>query len=156
MVRWLLLGGLVLSVIFLLFRVSRRGRSDEDIPVGDEERSSVFSADLAREQLRNLFRRGQRGPRLRRLDLESEPSSVRESWRYLQVLAMRQEVGRKEAETPQDFAARLRAAWPGTGGSLNDLVQRYERSRYGEIESEGDATAARDDWADIYRRRREE
>ncbi|HEV2127797.1 MAG TPA: DUF4129 domain-containing protein [Thermomicrobiales bacterium] len=155
LVRWLLLGGLVVSVIFLLFRVSRRGQPEEDVPVGDEERSSVFSADLAKAQLRNLFRRGHRGSRLRRLDLESEPSSVRDTWRYLQVLALRQEVGRQETETPQDFVARLRAVWSGTGGSLNDLVQRYERSRYGDIESERDTTAAREDWADIYRRRRE-
>jgi hypothetical protein len=79
---------------------------------------------------------------------------VRDAWRYLQVLAVRQEVARREEETPQDFAARLRGVWPGTATSLNDLAARYERSRYGEIDSEPDFRAAVDDWADIYRRRR--
>ena len=80
---------------------------------------------------------------------------MRDAWRYLQVLAVRQEVGRREAETPQDFAERLRGSWPGTASSLNDLVVRYERSRYGEIDSERDYSAALDDWSDIYRRRSE-
>ncbi len=80
---------------------------------------------------------------------------MRDAWRYLQVLAVRQEVGRGEAETPQDFAARLRAVWPGTAASLNDLATRYERSRYGDVESERDDVAAADAWGDIYRRRRE-
>jgi Domain of unknown function (DUF4129) len=155
LVRWLLLSGVIAAAIVLLFRVVNRRRQAENDPVGEEERSSVFSADLAREQLRNLFRRGQRGPRLRRLDLESAPGSVRDAWRYLQVLAARQETGRREAETPSDFAARLRAVWPGTAGSLNDLARRYERSRYGEIESERDRAAAQEDWADIHRRRRD-
>jgi hypothetical protein len=89
------------------------------------------------------------------LNLEDAPANVRDAWRYLQVLAVRQDVARREQETPQDFAARLRGAWPGTGSSLNDLAARYERSRYGEIDSDRDLAAARDDWADIYRRRRE-
>jgi hypothetical protein len=155
LVRWGLLGALVLAVILVLFRITRRGVQDDADPVGDEERSSMFSTDLAKEQLRNLFRRGQRGGRLRRLDLDTMPGSVRDSWRYLQVLALRQDVGRREPETPQDFAARLRAAWPGTAGSLNDLAQRYERSRYGDIESDADRSAAQEDWGDIYRRRRD-
>ena len=155
LLRWGLLGIVVLAVILLLFRLANRrseGTADE---IGDEERSSVFSADLARNQLRNLFRRGGRGSRLPRLNLDSAPSSVRESWRYLQVLAVRQHVGRREAETPQDFAARLRAIWPGTAASLNDLVGRYERSRYGDLDSERDYAAAIDDWSDIYRRRKD-
>jgi len=155
LVRWGLLGLVVLFVVALLFRMTRRAPEGEADEVGDEERSSVFSADLARAQLRNLFRRGGRGSRLRRLNLDAAPGDVRETWKYLQVLAMRQEVGRHEAETPQDFAERLRAQWPGTAASLNDLARRYERSRYGEIESDRDYASALDDWADIYRRRSE-
>ena len=92
---------------------------------------------------------------MRHLNLDVAPEGVRESWRYLQVLAARQEVARGEAETPQDFAARLRAVWPGTAASLNDLVRRYERSRYGDIDSQRDDSAAVEDWSEIYRRRRE-
>ncbi|HYH11834.1 MAG TPA: DUF4129 domain-containing protein [Thermomicrobiales bacterium] len=155
LLRWGLLGMVVLCVVVLLFRMTRRAAESEADEVGDEERSSVFSADLAKSQLRNLFRRGGRGSRLRNLDFDVAPGNVRETWRYLQILANRQEVGRREAETPQDFAGRLRATWPGTAASLNDLARRYERSRYGEIDSERDYAAALDDWSDIYRRRRE-
>jgi hypothetical protein len=155
LVRWGALAVVVIAVVLLLFRLTRRPKDIDAEAVGEEERSSVFSTDLAREQLRNLFRRGRRGSRLPRLNLDQAPSSVRDAWRYLQVLALRQDVGRGEAETPQDFAARLRAVWPGTAGSLNDLAALYERSRYGDLESERDDTAAADDWRDIYRRRRE-
>lgn len=154
LLRWGALGVVVLAVILLLFRIANRRPETNADEVGDEERSSVFSTDLAKQQLRNLFRRGGRGSRLPRLDLDSAPSSVRESWRYLQVLAVRQEVGRRDAETPQDFASRLRAIWPGTAAALNDLTQRYERSRYGERESDRDHAAAIEDWSDIYRRRK--
>jgi hypothetical protein len=155
LLRWGLLGLVIVAVVVLLFRMARRSPESGGEEVGDEERTSVFSADLAKAQLRNLFRRGQRGPRMRHLDLSAAPGSVRDTWRYLQVLALRQEAGRREVETPQDFVTRLRASWPGTGASLNDLVTRYERSRYGEVDNEADYSAALDDWADIYRRRRE-
>jgi hypothetical protein len=155
LLRWGVLGLVIASAVVLLFRLTRKARPDDAEAVGDEERSSVFSADLAKQQLRNLFRRGTRGSRLTRLNLDAAPASVRDAWRYLQVLAVRQDAGRREQETPQDFAERLRAVWPGTASSLNDLVVRYERSRYGEIDSERDTVAALDDWSDIYRRRRE-
>jgi hypothetical protein len=156
LLRWGVLALIVFAVVVLLFRLTRRSQGEPVEAIGDEERSSVFSADLAKQQLRNLFRRGPRGSRLPRLNFDAAPASVRDSWRYLQVLAVRQEVARREEETPQDFAERLRGHWPGTAASLNDLVVRYERSRYGEIDSERDTVAAIDDWADIYRRRSDE
>lgn len=154
LLRWGLLALVVLAAIALLFRMTRRAPESDVDEIGDEERSSMFSADLAKAQLRNLFRRGGKDARLRRLNLDTAPADVRDSWRYLQVLATRQDSARQESETPQDFAERLRAHWPGTASSLNDLVRRYERSRYGEITSEEDYSAALDDWSDIYRRRR--
>ena len=155
LLRWGLLGLVVLGVILVLFRMTRKSPDDDRDAIGDEERSSVFSADLAKSQLRDLLRRRRRGSRIPTLNLDEAPKSVRESWRYLQVLAVRQEVERREAETPQDFSARLRAVWPGTATSLNDLARRYERSRYGDIDSERDLDAAVEDWSDIYRRRKD-
>ncbi len=155
LLRWGLLGIVVLVAILVLFRMTRKTATDEGDAIGDEQRSSIFSTDLAKEQLRDLLRRRHRGPRIPTLDLDAVPGSVRESWRYLQVLAVRQEVGRREAETPRDFSARLRAAWPGTAEPLNDLARRYERSRYGDLDTARDRDAAIDAWADIYRRRRD-
>jgi hypothetical protein len=135
--------------------MARNLAGDKDDGIGDEERSSVFSADLAKAQLRDLLRRRNRGSRIPTLNLDAAPANVRESWRYLQVLAIRQDVGRRDAETPQDFSARLRAVWPGTAQPLNDLAKRYERSRYGDLDSQRDRDAAVASWADIYRRRKD-
>lgn len=155
LIRWGLLGLAVLAVILLLFRFTRGRSGTTTEEIGDEERSSVFSTDLAKSQLRDLLRRRHRGSRIPKLNLDAPPGSVREAWRYLQVLAVRQDAGRAERETPQDFAARLRAVWPGTATPLNDLTRRYERSRYGDLDSERDRDAATDDWTEIYRRRRD-
>lgn len=155
LLRWALLAIVVLGAILILFRMARRLGSDKDDGIGDEERSSVFSTDLAKQQLRDLLRRRNRGSRIPTLNLDAAPASVRESWSYLQVLAIRQDVGRRDAETPQDFSARLRAVWPGTAAALNDLAKRYERSRYGDLDSDRDRDAAVESWADIYRRRRD-
>lgn len=155
LILWGLLGVVVLTVILVLFRFARRRSDDGADAIGDEERSSVFSADLAKSQIRDLLRRRHRSPRIPTLNLDESPGDVRETWRYLQVLAVRQEVGRRESETPRDFAARLRAVWPGTAAALNELARRYERNRYGDLDSERDREAASVAWTDIYQRRRD-
>src|SRR5665811_1295457 len=155
LLRWGLLGVVVLVVILVLFRMTQKRSDGSGDAAGDEERSSVFSADLAKAQLRDLLRRRNRGSRMPTLNLDDTPAGVRESWRYLQVLAIRQEVGRRDFETPQDFSARLRAVWPGTAPSLNDLAKRYECSRYGDLDTERDRTEAQEAWRDIYRRRKD-
>ncbi len=74
LVRWGALAIVVAAVVVLLFRLTRRPKDTEAEAVGEEERSSMFSTDLAREQLRNLFRRGRRGSAA--ATAESRPCAV--------------------------------------------------------------------------------
>lgn len=133
----------------LLFRFARF-RSTGTEAVSDEERTSVFSGKLLRDQLRNLFRRRSDVERPRRLDLASDPATVREAMLYLQVLAERLDIGREHRETPHDFSARLQSAWPGAADAVADLTELYENVRYGETERDRSAAVAawRVIWAD--------
>lgn len=153
LLRWIGLGVALLIAVIIVFTVLRRRERAADGEVVDEERTSVFSAALAREQLRGLFRRRPKAEHPRRLDLARDPDSVRETMLYLQVLAARQGVARSLAETPHDFAQRLGAAWPGLDEPLAELRDRYERARYGETEE--DRRAAVEAWRVIWAARKD-
>lgn len=158
LLRWVVIGVVVLVAAFLFFRFTRRPSATETDDSVDEQRDSVFSADLARKQLRDLFRRRQREARLPKLDLNSTPRGVREAMVYLLTLADRQGAGRRPAETPEDFVSRLRAIWPGVGAPLVDFPQRYERVRYGEIADDPgtpDHELAVRDWQLVWQARRD-
>src|SRR5690606_19417658 len=119
--RWIALGlALVIVALIVFFMARRRASVDGDGNI-EEERSSIFSAALARQHLGDLFRGKPRPERPRRLDLERDPESVREVMLYLQVLASRQGYGRETSETPRDFAGRLAVEWPGLHEPL-DIV----------------------------------
>lgn len=151
--RWIALGlALVIVALIVFFMARRRASVDGDGDI-EEERSSIFSAALARKQLRDLFRRKPRPERPRRLDLERDPESVREVMLYLQVLASRQGYGRETSETPRDFAGRLAAEWPGLREPLDIVRGRYERVRYGETEE--DRREAVQAWRQIHDARRD-
>jgi hypothetical protein len=132
LLRWVALFIAVAVVAIILFKVTRKPQVEDDEGVVDEQRDSVFSTDLARQQLRDLFRRRHRDRKPQRLDLDRPPASIRETMVYLETLAARQGVARQETETSEDFAARLRAIWSGVGPPLVDFPHRYEHVRYGE------------------------
>jgi len=158
LLRWVVLGIAIAVIAILLFRFTRNRRLLDDAGRLDATRDSVFSAALARKQLRDLFRRRHRDQRAPPLDLDAQPSNVRESMLFLQTLALRQEVGRREAETPDDFVRRLRGSWIGLGAPLNDLAARYERIRYGELPDTAESPDHRpaiEDWARIWRARKD-
>lgn len=153
LVRWIMLMIIVWIVMVVILKMSRSRAVDTEVGVMDEERSSVFSAALARKQLRDLFRRKPKPEQPRRLDLDRDPESVRESMLYLQVLAARQEVGRAPYETPRDFADRLAIEWSGVSGPLHVIRERYERARYGETEE--DRRAVVEAWHRIWSARKD-
>jgi hypothetical protein len=153
LLRWVVLGIALLIAAIIIYRMTRARTTDEDDGDIAEERESIFSADLAKQQLRDLFRRKPRAERPPRLDLDRPPSSVREAMLYLQVLATRQHAGRRLNETPADFTIRLTNAWPGVGAPLRMLRDRYELVRYGETED--DRAIAVEAWESIWRRRKE-
>ena len=153
LLRWIALGIALVIVALIVFFMARRRASAEGEGDIEEERSSIFSAALARKQLRDLFRRKPRPERPRRLDLERDPDSVREAMLYLQVLATRQGVGRMAWETPRDFAARLAVEWAGLDDPLGVIRARYERARYGETDE--DRREAVQAWRQIRDERRD-
>lgn len=158
LLRWVLLGIVLAALALLLFRVTRRSTAASDEGIVEEHRDSVFSADLARKQLRDLFRRRQREERHLPLDLNDSPASVREIMRYLETLAVRQGVGRREAETSSDFLERLRAVWSGVSPSLLDFNGRYQRIRYGDHPDSRDGPEYEPslrDWTDVWTRRKD-
>ncbi len=150
LLRWGVLGAVILTVVVVLFRLTRRGESEADDGIVDEQRESVFSTDLARQQLRDLFRRRPRDTPPLRLDLDTPPADLREAMVYLEVLARRQGEGRQPDETPDDFAARLRAHWSGVSAPLVQFPQQYNRARYGEQSQPGDAELAARTWTQIW------
>jgi hypothetical protein len=153
LVRWIVLMAIIWLVALLIIWISKRRSVEADGVDLEEERTSVFSAALARKQLRDLFRRKPKPTPPRRLDLDRDPESVRESMLYLQVLAARQEVPREPFETPQDFTARLANTWPGVEPHLAVIRDRYEHVRYGETED--DRRAVIDAWRGIWSARKD-
>jgi hypothetical protein len=154
LLRWGLLGAIILTVAVVLFRLSRRDAAPDDDGIVDEQRDSVFSTDLARQQLRDLFRRRGREAAPVRLNLDRPPADVREAMLYLEVLANRQGEGRRPEESASDFAARLRAHWSGVAAPLVQFPDQYARVRYGEEERAGDAEAAARIWSQIWSARK--
>lgn len=150
LLRWAGLVLLVLIVAIVVFRLSRREAADDDDAIVDEQRDSVFSADLARKQLRDLFRRRHREAALPRLDLDRPPADLRETMVYLEVLAARQGESRRPAETPRDFAARLQEQWPGVHPPLAEFPDQYSRVRYGEVEQPTDIQTSASLWSQIW------
>jgi len=72
---------------------------------------------------------------------------------YLEVLANREGLGRRDEETPLDFVARLRAEWAGSGGPLGDLLGAYQPVRYGDLADEpggGFGARAAGAWSGIW------
>ncbi|MCA9833902.1 MAG: DUF4129 domain-containing protein [Thermomicrobiales bacterium] len=141
-------GGVIVGLA-LLFRFAR-SRGQDDGTAADEERESVFSGSLLRNQLRNLFRRNAGAEKPRKIDLASDPESVREGMLYLQVLASRLDIARVPSETAHDFTNRLATEWPQLREPLLEINRRYEHVRYGETNEDRQAvvTAWRAIWQD--------
>ena len=151
--RLVALGIALILVAVIVFRLTRGAGSGDGESDPDEERESVFSASLARQQLRDLFRSKPKPERPRKLDLDRPPQSVREGMLYLQVLASRQRVARTGAETPADFTRRLAIEWPPVADPLQVIRDRYELVRYGETEQ--DRAAVADAWRIIWQHRKD-
>lgn len=149
--RWIGVGLGVLIAAFVIYRMTHARARTAEATDRDESRESMFSADLARRQLRDLFRRHGRD-RHKPLDLSQPPGDVREAYRYLTVLAARQGLGREESETPRTYATRLTATWTDVHDPVTDLTGRYQRVRYGDYADDPDREGALADWHAVYER----
>ena len=157
LMRWGAVGLALLVAALLIWRFTFARRSAETEEDSDIWRERVFSADLAKKQLRDLFRRRGHGARSRPLDLTRPPRTVREAYRYVTVLAAREGVPRAAPETATRYSARLTQTWPETRAPVESLTHRYHRARYGDHSDEGsDLDEARAEWGEVWRLREQE
>mgnify|MGYP001069490397 CR=1 FL=1 len=154
-IELILLAALIGFVIWLILRSLRRYLATQAEAGVDEVHESVWSSDLALQQLRSLFnglgRRG-RGQSARPFDLESEPVDVRDAYRHLLALGEREGYARQPNESASDYQTRLCVAWTTSGEPLADLTRRYLTARYAEQDSDDDVTHARRDWHQLWER----
>ena len=154
-IELVLLAALIAFVIWLILRSLRRYLATQAEAGVDEVHESVWSSDLALQQLRSLFhglgRRGG-GAASRPIDLSSEPVDVRDAYRHLLALGEREGYTRRANESASDYLARLRLAWTSSGEPLDDLTLRYLTARYAEQSSDDDITHARRDWHQLRER----
>jgi len=145
----LLIAGAIAVGVWLVLRTLRRFRPERTDQALDEVRESVWSRELALAQLRGWLQglsAGRGGRRAGHYDLDTPPTSVREAYRHLLVLAARAGLPRRPTESPSDYAARAAEAWPSAGEPLADLTQRYQLARYADHETPTDLTHARAAW----------
>jgi hypothetical protein len=151
----LVLAAVVGFVLWLILRSLRRFRAGQEEEGVDEIHESVWSSDLAMQQLRSLLRglRPQRADgRDHAFDLDTEPVDVRDAYRHLLVLADNRGQGRRPNESASDYLHRLRVAWANSAAPLDDLTLRYLAARYAEESSEEDVSRARQDWRTLRER----
>lgn len=149
--EWLIVGRWVLLVLFItvivmaLIRVLRRFGEWNHPQEFDEERESLDGASLLRRQLRDLARRLLPHRRAASAPLEPLPTgSVRLLYREALQAAVHVGYARAPSETPDEYAARLRAEASATNGptasiapnsdageALNILTEAYDIARYG-------------------------
>lgn len=144
---------IVAFVFWLILRTLRRYWADRAEEGVDEIHESLWSTDLARNQLRaflsGLGVRDTRQGRQHPFDLDADPVDVRNAYRHLLVLAEQEGHGRKLYESASDYLTRMRAIWSRAGDPLDDLTLRYLSARYAEESSQQDIDSARRDWRQI-------
>jgi hypothetical protein len=145
----------VAFVLWLVLRSLKRFRASQEESGVEEIHESVWSTDLALQQLRSFLgglglHRGQRTQRP--FDIDAEPVDVRDAYRHLLVLGDRQGQTRQPNESASDYLDRLRVAWATSGEPLDDLTLRYLAARYAEQTSAEDLAHARRDWRQLRER----
>ncbi|MGH2551438.1 MAG: hypothetical protein ACRDHN_18780, partial [Thermomicrobiales bacterium] len=80
---------IVAIVAYIITRTLKKQRAVEDDGEVEEEHESLWSRDLALNQLKGLFRRGGNHEAVEQVDLRRTPESVREAYRSLLALAQR-------------------------------------------------------------------
>jgi hypothetical protein len=129
---------LIVLLVYIIYRSLRllRGRMAQTDEY--EERESLDARALLGAQLRGLFQ----GLFQRRAPASAEEplpvGSVRYVYREVLRVAAALGLGRRSAETPDEYALRLAAAGASaeTEGDLAALTSAYDQARYGEVEPE--------------------
>lgn len=155
--RWLALALSLLAVLLIFALVLRKLRNTpvEEI---DEERESILSAELLKDQLASLWRRwfGGLAERLSpflSLDGEAETRRIiRLSYQGLLAAATGFGQARLRGQTPTEFRLQLAEKLRDSVEPLTAMTERYNQARYApDPPSVEDATATQQAWADVQR-----
>lgn len=147
---------IVAVVAYIITRTLKKQRTVENDDEIEEEHESLWSRELALNQLKGLFRRRGEHDTIEQIDLRRTPESVREAYRSLLALAQRDGVPRRDDETPAEFAVRLRGTWPMLANDVAGLTREYELARYGDVAEVLADDRARRHWSAIWSSRQTE
>ncbi len=150
-----LAGLLAVAVIVLIFALAfRRFKTllEEDV---EETRELIFSVDLLKEQLAQLFGRKTKGD-----GIEPEPfvsivgddprAQIRRAYQALLAWATEQGMPRLPGQTSNEYLLSLSNAWPIYGEPISILTAAYLQARYSDLPiSSASAEQARQAWETI-------
>jgi|GEM_PF-1051043 hypothetical protein len=148
--RW---GAAILVIVValvVLARILSRFTQARQLRAFTEERTMLDAREILGGQLRRFFGafRRQRAEDAPLVDDLAE-GSVRRAYRDTLALAVGKRHARRPAETPREYQRRLAsddpmhpgtAAPPPVAGAMDELTHAYEQARYGQPESNSDAS----------------
>lgn len=150
----LVAAALIVGLSWLLLGSLRRYRTMPRTTESVEEHESLWSRDLVLNRLRNVLPR--RRPRHRvptPMQRAREPQSVRAVYAAICVEAAEHGLPRQPAETPNEFAVRLRATWPDEAEYWTAVTAAYCQVRYeGGTPSLAEWRRIKATWQRLYRR----
>jgi len=121
---------LILGISWLLLRSLRRYRTMHRPTENVEEHESLWSRDLILDRLRNVLPRRRRHHVPNPMQRAREPQSVRAVYAAICVEAAEHGLPRQPAETPNEFAIRLRGTWPNEADYWTEVTAAYCHVRY--------------------------
>lgn len=145
----LILGGLVLIALgIVLVRALLRAWANRPLSArgGDDVAHDVSAQDVPQDEETEapVIRRGIEGA-LRTVDERARPTdAIIAAWVGLEESAADAHLTRGVSETPSEFALRIITRREGIGAAAQELLDLYERVRFGgDVADESDRTAAR-------------
>lgn len=149
------LGLTAAGLAFLYLRFLFRGSAGDGTDMIEEERTSLWSWQLFRDQLRGLwaalfghFQNGRQvlagwsmTARASRAG-EPDPADIREIYRRLLRWAAARGHRRQPATTPRELWRQISTAVPRASNAFALITANYERARYGDLEATGPDLAA--------------
>jgi Domain of unknown function (DUF4129) len=143
--KYLCLGLIILGVIAGLFLLLRNRARNQGIE--GEEHEDLESEGLL-DSLRSLLRRGLGGLQNALGSLQGPGLNLLNALTirrlYARLLARATELGfpRDQAETPFEYQAKLRSAFPGFPDEIESVTRAYVNVHYGEVPESGEALSA--------------
>jgi hypothetical protein len=154
-IKWVVLAIIIAVVVFILARAISRYRARHAREDFDEVRESLFSWSGLRDDLKEFFssfgrrRKPVKVPSHRFIE-DKGRLDIREIYRHMQWEAGRSGIPRRQHETAEEYARRIKNIMPDSTKPLGKLTGMYENVRYGEeIASADKETKANSLWQNL-------